>query len=160
MLRSTTLAAAVVASCLAAGAAHAADEYNVSRGVTTDGFPLGLHGVDPVSFLEIGNRIDGTSAYAASHDGVTYYFASEATMKSCQADPDGYLPQFGGFCAYAVALGKKFDGDPKYAAVRDGKLYVFVNGAVLREFQKDPDGWIAKSEAKWPEIRSTPVAQL
>ena len=86
MLRSTTLAAAVVAGCLATGAAHAADEYNVSRGVTTDGFPLGLHGVDPVSFLEIGNRIDGTSAYAASHDGVTYYFASEATMKSFQRE--------------------------------------------------------------------------
>ena len=27
-------------------------------------------------------------------------------------DPDRYVPQYGGFCAFGVSVGKKFDGDP------------------------------------------------
>ena len=29
-----------------------------------------------------------------------------------KADPERYAPQYGGFCAYGVAVGKKFDIDP------------------------------------------------
>lgn len=32
----------------------------------------------------------------------------------------------GGYCTYGVPVGKKFDGNPRYAAVVDEKLYVFL----------------------------------
>jgi hypothetical protein len=33
-------------------------------------------------------------------------------------------------CAYGVALGKKFDGDPRYWKIVDGKLYLNLNGDI------------------------------
>ncbi len=142
----------VLLGVFGASAAYAADEYNTVTGLTAAGAPLGLHGVDPVAFIKLGNRIDGTAAYTAVHDGVAYYFASEANQEAFEKAPSRYLPQYGGFCTFGVSVAKKFDGDPRYAAVQDGKLYVFLNEAIFAEFQKDRAGTIAKAEKNWRKI--------
>lgn len=152
--------ALVLLGVLGANAAFAADEYNTATGLTAAGAPLGLHGVDPVAFIKLGNRIDGSAAYTAVHDGVAYYFASEANMQAFERAPSRYLPQFGGFCAFGVSVAKKFDGDPRYAAVQDDKLYVFLNEAIFTEFQKDRAGTIAKAEKNWRKIEHAEAGSL
>lgn len=157
-LKTLTLAA-LLAGALA-GPAFAVDENNVAPGLTAAGAPLGLHGVDPVAFLEIGNRVEGRAEHVAVHDGVAYYFASADNLRRFEAEPAAYLPQNGGFCTYGVSVGKKFDGDPQYAAVEGGKLYVFLNEEIFRAFQKDREGTIAKAERLWPQIRHTAAGDL
>ena len=139
---------------------QAADEVNVVPGLTGEGAPLGLHGVDPVAFIEIGNRIEGSAEHAAVHDGVTYYFATEDNLDTFEDDPQDYIPQNGGFCTFGVSVGKKFDGDPSYAAVEGGKLYVFLNESVFRTFDKDRPGVIAKAARNWKQIRTTAASAL
>ena len=156
----SAIAATLLSLAALSAPAMAADEYNTSSGLTAAGSPLGLHGVDPVAFVSLGNRIDGTAQYTAVHDGVAYYFASQEAMDAFPAHPDQYLPQNGGFCTFGVSVGKKFDGDPQFAAVVDGKLYLFLNEAIFREFQKDQSGTIAKAEANWKKIRSTEATKL
>lgn len=156
-----SLAALAVASVLAISpTAYAVDEHNVSAGLTAAGAPLGLHGVDPAAFIEIGNRIDGRAQFATVTDGVTYYFASQQNLDAFTASPDAYLPQNGGFCTYGVSKGKKFDGNPKYAAVIDGKLYVFLNEEIFQLFQQDRAGTIAKAAENWQRIEHVAVAEL
>ena len=138
----------------------AADEYNTSTGITAAGAPLGLHGFDPVALSRFNAVAEGDAAFTGTHDGVAYYFASKASADAFSADPASYLPQFGGFCAYAVALGRKFDGDPQFADIVDGKLYLFVNAAVFSEYQKNPMKWIRDAHARWPEIEHTAVEDL
>lgn len=150
----------IILSALNASLAHAADEYNTATGLTAAGAPLGLHGVDPVAFINIGNRIEGSAAYTAVHDGVAYYFSSEANKQAFEKRPAKYLPQFGGFCTFGVSVAKKFDGDPRYAAVQNGKLYVFLNEAIFNEFQKDRAGTIAKAEKNWRNIRTADARSL
>ena len=145
---------------LVAFSAHAVDEFNVVPGLTGEGTPLGLHGVDPVAFIEIGNRIDGSAEYAAEHDGVTYYFATEDNLDTFEDEPSAYVPENGGFCTFGVSVGKKFDGDPKYAAVENDRLYVFLNEDVFRAFNKDRAGTIAKAARNWKQIRSTAASEL
>ena len=152
--------ALVILSAFMSTAVYAADEYNTATGLTAAGAPLGLHGVDPVAFIEIGNRIDGTAAHTAVHDGVAYYFATEANKQAFEKAPRRYLPQFGGFCTFGVSVAKKFDGDPRYAAVQNGKLYVFLNETIFNEFQKDRAGTIAKAESNWRNIRTKDAASL
>lgn len=155
-----TIIAFVVLGVLSATVAHAADEYNVATGLTAAGAPLGLHGVDPVAFIDIGNRIEGTAANTAVHDGVAYYFSSAANKQAFEKSPGRYLPQFGGFCTFGVSVAKKFDGDPRYAAVENGKLYVFLNEQIFNEFQKDRAGTIAKAGRNWRQIRSKDALAL
>ncbi|MEP1933066.1 MAG: YHS domain-containing (seleno)protein [Roseibium sp.] len=156
----TLVAATLLGVATFSTPAFAADEYNTSSGLTAAGAPLGIHGVDPVTFVNLGNRIDGTAKHTAVHDGVAYYFSSKDTMDKFSANPASYLPQNGGFCTFGVSVGKKFDGDPQFAAVVEDKLYLFLNEEIFREFQKDEAGTISKAATNWKTIRTTPAKDL
>ncbi len=160
MKKSLTLATIALATVLAAAPAYAVDENNVAPGLTAAGAPLGLHGADPVAFIEIGNRVEGRAEYAAVHEGVAYYFSTEENQEIFEDDPARYLPENGGFCTYGVSVGKKFDGDPQFASVVDGKLYVFLNEEIFQLYQKDRAGTIAKAAENWREIEHTAATAL
>jgi YHS domain-containing protein len=148
------------AAILIQNTAFAEDENNVSSGVTTAGVPLGLHGVDSVALTSLGAVAEGSAVYTIVHEGAAYYFASQASADIFSANPEKYLPQYGGFCAYAVALGKKFDGDPRFADIVDGKLYLFVNGAIFAKYKENSAEILANAEKTWPKIRSVAVDKL
>jgi len=138
----------------------AADEHNVTNGITTAGVPLGLHGVDAVALTTIHDVSEGSAKHTVVVDNVAYYFASEASAEQFEAQPDRYLPQYGGFCAYAVALGKKFDGDPRYADIVDGKLYLFVNEDIYAKYKQDARNILRNAEKTWPSIEHTAIEDL
>lgn len=160
MLRMLTIAAVALAGVSATAPAFADDEYNVSVGITAVGAPLGLHGVDPVAFLQSGSPVEGVAAHTATHDGVAYYFASADNLTTFKADPSAYLPQNGGFCTYGVSVGKKFDGDPTYHAIVGERLYVFLNKEIYEAFNKDRAGTISKAAENWKTIRTVAVEDL
>jgi hypothetical protein len=70
--------------------------------------------------------------------------------------PEKLSTVYGGWCAGAVpALGKRVDVDPQSFEVRNGKLFVFYRDPSLDTrilWLKDPEGFIAKEESKWPEL--------
>ena len=160
MKKPLAIASLALISAMAATPAFAADEFNTAPGLTAAGAPLGLHGVDPVAFIDIGNRVEGRAEFTAIHDGVAYYFSTEANMRKFKRNAADYTPENGGFCTYGVSVGKKFDGDPEFAAVIDNKLYVFLNEAIFNEFKKDKAGTISKAEQKWPEIKNIAATEL
>lgn len=138
----------------------AADEYSVTNSLTLSGQPLGMHGFDPVSMFHGENPEQGDAEFTSQHDGVDYYFASAAAQSEFDADPAAHLPQFGGFCAFGVFVGKKLDGDARYADIVDGKLYLFVNAAIFAKYLEDKAAVIEGAQAKWPGIVNTPVSDL
>ncbi|PJE32931.1 YHS domain protein [Pseudooceanicola marinus] len=154
------LSAAVTLAALAAAPAFAADEYNVINGLGTEGNPIGMHAMDPVALTTLGAVTAGDPGQAVTHDGVSYYFASSISAETFKADPEAFLPQYGGFCAFAIGLGLKLDGDPHYADIRDGKLYLFVSEGAMRKYLEDPEGILAKSDTLWGDIRHTAIADL
>jgi len=160
MTKTLSFAALALIAAVSVTPAWAADEHNTVPGLTAVGAPLGLHGVDPVAFIDLGNRIEGTAEFTAVHDGVAYYFATEDNLDAFEDEPEKYVPENGGFCTYGVSVGKKFDGDPRYAAVDNGKLYVFLNEEVFRLFQEDRAGTIAKAEENWKEIQHVAAGDL
>lgn len=161
MTRTAILIAATVLGAIAnANASFAADEYNVSLGTTVDGRGVALRGTDAVALAGELDVIFGHARYTAVHDGVAYYFASEDTMKRFIADPERYMAHYGGYCAFGVAKGKKLDGDPRYADVLDGKLYLFLNDAAFNAYSQDKAGVLANAEENWPGIHHRSVAEV
>ena len=160
MSRKLTFAAVVLGAFCAISPAIAADEFNVAPGLTYGGAPLGLHGADPVALLDHGQHVEGSASYAAAHEGVAFYFASEESLAAFKANPARYAPQHGGFCAFGVYVGKKLDGDVRYADIFDGKLYLFVNKAIFEKYLEDRENVISGAFAKWPDIMETPVGDL
>jgi YHS domain-containing protein len=153
-------AATLVGTLTAASAAFAVDEYNVSTGTTLNGAGVALRGDDVVALATGLDVTDGDATYTYERDGVAYYFASEETMNKFAANPEQYMPQYGGFCAFGVAIGKKLDADPHFADIVDGKLYVFLNAVAFQKYLDDKEGTLAKAEENWPGMHHVAVPEV
>ena len=125
----------------------AADLVNVSGAskAAVDGF-------DPVAFFTDSKPVNGSPFITSTYEGATYYFASEEHKKLFEGNPDKYVPQYGGFCAFGVGEGALFPVDIRTWQVRDGKLYLNLNPDVLKKFNADFAGHIAKAEKNWPDL--------
>jgi YHS domain-containing protein len=156
--RSILLASALGLS-LFSGAAYAVDEQNTSRGATLAGPGLAAHGYDVVSFFG-GQPVIGSDTFALAHNGATYRFSSQANLDTFKAEPLKYEPAFGGYCAYGAALNKKFDGDPRFWKVVDGRLYLNLNGDIQAKWSEDIPANIKKAESNWVKIKSVAVDKL
>jgi nicotinamidase-related amidase/YHS domain-containing protein len=110
---------------------------------------IGLAGFDPVSFFSGSTPKNGSPMIRAQHAGATYLFADEMSKSEFESDPDRYAPQYGGFCAYGVSLGILLPVDITTAQVRNDKLYLNVNSAILEKFNADFDGSIDRANANW-----------
>ena len=155
------MATAVSAALLGATLpAQAADELNVVPGFSIAGAPLALHGYDPVAYFTQGRPARGSDALVHVHEGAAYRFSSQAHLDRFKQDPELFLPQYGGFCAYGVSVGKKFDGDPRLWKIEDGKLYLNLNEEIYATFLEDVDGNVEKADRNWGEIEHTAARDL
>ena len=141
--KSTLLALAAVFSITTA---QASIEVNINDGAA-------VHGYDVVAYFTEGKAVAGNGAYTAEHDGATYRFASADNRDVFIANPAEYAPQYGGFCAFGTAMGRKFDGDPLAWAINDGKLYLNLNKGVQKRWKGDIAGFVRGADHNWPIIR-------
>jgi YHS domain-containing protein len=141
-------------------ASMASNKQNLSTGLVATGSALAMRGFDPVAYHTSKMATPGSAANAAVYDGATYYFQSDENKKKFEADPPAYLPSFGGFCAYGVSVGKKFDGDPQIWKIVNGRLHLNLNQEIHKAFLADLEGSIKKADQTWPSIAARPVAEL
>ncbi|WP_299890387.1 YHS domain-containing (seleno)protein [uncultured Lacinutrix sp.] len=128
---------------------QAQTDYNTKKGFIIQGY-------DVVSYFE--NKAEkGSKDYTVTHDGVKYKFSSKEHLETFNKNPKRYIPQYGGYCAYAIAeKSKKVSIDPETFEIRDGKLYLFYNswGTNTLELwlEKDVKGLQKKADQNWELI--------
>jgi len=111
---------------------------------------IGLKGYDPVAYFVTGQPTKGVELYSFVWKGVTYRFASEENLNRFKADPQKYLPQYGGYCAYAMSLDRIADTDPIRWAIVKGKLYL-NNGYIAQSlWSLNRRGNIEFADRNWP----------
>jgi YHS domain-containing protein len=121
---------------------------------------VGIGGYDPVAYFKEGKPMKGSGWHVAYYKGVTYVFANKKNRKMFEADPEKYLPAYGGYCAYGVAVGKKFVADPEVWKIVEGILYLNLDKDIQSKWDKDIPGYIKKADANWPEILGKAPADL
>lgn len=112
---------------------------------------LAVNGYDPVSFFS-GKPIEGKAELSYTYEGAEWQFSSRGNLELFKTNPSAFLPQYGGYCAWAIAQGKLAKGSPKHWAVEDGKLYLNYNARIKRRWEKDKSNFIEQADKKWPEI--------
>jgi YHS domain-containing protein len=120
----------------------------------------GLSGYDPVAYFTDGKPVRGSGYQVTVFKGITYAFASEEHKKMFEANPEKYVPVYGGFCAYGVAVGKKFVADPEVWKIVDGKLYLNLDRDIQRTWNKDVPGYIKKADNNWMKIKNKAASDL
>ena len=112
---------------------------------------LAIGGYDTVSFFS-GKPVEGKSEFTYTYKGAQWQFSTQGNLELFKTNPTAFAPQYGGYCAWAVAQGKLAKGSPKHWKVEDGKLYVNFNGRIQRRWEKDIPGFIATANTQWPSI--------
>lgn len=127
----------------------------IAEGAETD---LMLHGYDPVSYFDASAPEKGRSDLVAHHRHGSYRFASAQNRARFLAAPDRFVPQYGGFCAKGVSYAIRAGGDPLTHAIRDGRLFIFVNDYARDYWGANPPDFIAKADHYWQtELADAPV---
>jgi len=120
----------------------------------------GVLGYDLVSYHTEGKPVRGDGNNLVVVDDVTYLFTNEENKKAFEANPEKYLPAYGGYCAFGVSVNKKFVGDPEVWKIVDGTLYLNLDKNIQTEWKKDIPGNIVKANQNWPNIKDKAPADL
>ncbi|WP_342348956.1 YHS domain-containing (seleno)protein [uncultured Nitrospira sp.] len=120
----------------------------------------GISGYDPVAYFMDGKPMRGSGYHVAEHEGVTYAFGTKEHKEMFEANPGKYVPAYGGYCAYGVAVGKKFVSDPEAWEIVQGKLYLNLDRDIQGKWAKDIPGYLKKFEANWKETKDKAPSDL
>jgi len=117
---------------------------------------VALEGYCPVCYIAANKAAKGKQEFSANHEGVTYWFVSADVRDTFVANPQKFVPAYGGWCALGVAMGQRFPVDPTNFKVVNGKIMLFlknksVDGAAI--WSKDEAGNFRKAEANWPKLK-------
>ncbi len=110
----------LIAFLLVSSTVFSQQDYNLKRGYVANGY-------DVVAYFA--NKAEkGKKKYTTTYDGVKFQFSSAKNLAAFKESPTKYVPQYGGYCAYAIGKnGEKVSINPKTFEIRDDKLYLFYN---------------------------------
>lgn len=126
----------------------------------TDNNGVILAGHDAVAYFTEGKPVQGSVSITAVHNNAIYRFSSEKNRNTFINNPTKYAPAYGGFCAYGMTFGKKFEIDGKAFEVVDGVLYVNKNQDVYKAWKKNVPKHLQEANSEWPRVKTIAASKL
>ena len=111
-----------------------------------------LDGYDAVAFFANNKPVKGEAQFQYTYDKAIYYFASQEHLDLFKGDPEKYKPQFGGWCAYAVSLGRVAPIDVNTFSIVNNRLVIQHNQRAVNGWNKDVQGNLALADKYWPKV--------
>lgn len=149
MSKLTRRAAIAVLAVLAPAAVLAGPK---SPEIYTDMHGRALKGYDAVAYHLERRPVKGAEAFAYDWKGATWLFSSAENRERFMADPDRWAPQYGGYCAWAVARDRLAPVNPTIFRIFDDKLYLNLNMKVHKDWLGKHQAYIVRADEKWPGI--------
>lgn len=112
---------------------------------------LMLFGHDVVSYFIEATHRAGNPAIKSVYKDVTFRFSKPEHKSLFDANPEKYLPQFGGYCTNGIVYGIPWGGDADTWRVIDGKLYIFGGRGSRDAFLLDVPRNMALANKYWAE---------
>jgi hypothetical protein len=118
---------------------------------------VALFGFDPVVYFLDGEAKVGSEEFELTFSGLAWRFRSEANRAAFRAQPDVYVPQFGGYDPIALSRGAPVSGNPTIFAVHGGRLYLFQKAEHRVSFLVAPELAAEAARVNWPQARRSLV---
>ncbi|WP_159650894.1 YHS domain-containing (seleno)protein [Vibrio atypicus] len=128
--------------------------------MSVDSNDLAIKGYDPVAYFTDNGAQQGKPEFTATYKNAIYQFASSENRDQFKANPAAYAPQYGGYCAFGVAMGKKFETDPQAWKIEDGKLYLNLDKTVQQRWLENTQGFIVDANSNWSTIKTVAADKL
>jgi ABC-type amino acid transport substrate-binding protein len=95
---------------------------------------VAILGYDPVAYFTENKPVKGNPKFQSEYEGANYE------------------PAFGGFCAYDVSRNKLVGVDVEAFHIVNGRLLLQYSKGVRNDFNKDPQGNLARADQNWPAL--------
>ena len=112
---------------------------------------VAAEGYDVVTFFS-GKPQKGKPEFTTRYEGADWHFFTQANKDLFLTNPELFAPQYGGYCAWAIAQGKLAPGRAEHWHVEDGRLYLNYNARIKRRWDKNRATFIRDADARWPAI--------
>ena len=113
---------------------------------------LAIHGYDPVAYFTESKPVEGKPEFALKHQGNQWVFSSEKNKNTFLKNPDAYIPQYGGHCAYAASKNALANTDPFAWTVHNKRLYLNYSIGTREVWLKQRDTNIVDADGFWLEL--------
>ena len=111
-----------------------------------------IKGYDTVAYFTENKPVEGSEEFSVDYKGAQWLFSNAENLELFKADPEKYAPQYGGYCAYAVAKGSTASIKPELFTIHNGKLYLNYSDSINDKWRSDIDGYIEAADNNWPDI--------
>ncbi len=115
---------------------------------------VALKGYDPVGYFTSATAIKADAEHSCKHEGLSWYFVSNENLEAFKAQPQNYIPAFGGFCAYELAEGERVLSDPEQWHIHNQKLYFFEDEEAKNDWFTEIDEKIPEGEKQWKKLNT------
>lgn len=124
---------------------------------------LAVGGYDLTEYFTNKKGTKGSSTYQYEYQAVKYFFLNEKNKSTFVENPEKYLPQYGGYCAYGLGMDSGLNGNPpgKYPInpetykIIDNKLYLFYNDNgynFLTFWELNEEAYLENANKRWKVI--------
>jgi YHS domain-containing protein len=120
---------------------------------------VAVKGIDVVSYFEKAKTGEvkpkkGLATNYVEINDVKWYFSSQKNLETFKSNPEKYMPQYGGYCAYGVSVPKqKIDIDPNAWKIHNGKLYLNYTRPTQDIWLQNIEDHIESANENWPEVK-------
>lgn len=117
-------------------------------------FGRALRGYDVVAYFTENKAVKGDSDFKYDYKGAHWYFASLKNKNLFKADPEKYMPQYGGYCAYAMSRGDFVSISPTAFYKVDGKLYLNYSDEIQKKWLVEIKTYINRANSEFKKRES------
>jgi YHS domain-containing protein len=111
-----------------------------------------ISGYDPVAYFIEQRPVKGLAQFSANFKGAEWRFSNAENRDKFLSNPEQYAPQYGGYCAWAVAQGYTASGDPLRWKIVDNKLFLNYDADVQKKWEKNIPEFIKAGDKNWPTV--------
>lgn len=131
-----------------------------SKANNIDNSNIALQGYSPVSYADLNLAQKGVKEFKSEYKKVVHYFTSAEQKATFDKNPEKYLPQYGGFCAFGIYAGAKFRPDPNKFINVKGEYFLYLYNLELDAQQlwlneKDHEGLSKTADENWEKLSKT-----
>jgi YHS domain-containing protein len=121
---------------------------------------LAVGGYDPVAYFKNNLPRRGKKIFQHEYKGAIWQFSSRKNQKDFSANPEKYVPQFGGYCSFSVAQGSAIKGLPQHWVITDGKLYLNRSHPIHERWLLRKRILATRAHKNWPYVLEGQVESL
>ncbi len=111
-----------------------------------------VSGFDVVSYFSEQKAVQGSDKFTFEYKGADWYFSSQQNLDKFKNNPEYFAPQYGGYCAWAMARNKAAPGNAPFWTLYQDKLYLNYDQKILDTWRADKDAFIKKADKNWAEM--------